>query len=63
MKRHIYPLLFDVIDDKPEWFIMYKHEPVGRWLIHYRINYEMDNCTDVGREYCRLRADLPDAST
>ena len=45
--RHINPLLFDVIDDKPEGVargvyhvIMYKHEPVGRGFIHYHINRE-----------------------
>ena len=32
--------MFDVIDYKPEGFIMYKHEPVGRGLIHYHINLE-----------------------
>ena len=25
--RHINPLMIDVIDDKPEGFIMYKYEP------------------------------------
>ena len=38
--RHINPLMFDVIDDKPESFIMYKHEPVGRGFLHYRINHK-----------------------
>ena len=38
--RHINPLMFDVIDDKPEGFIMYKHEPVGRGFIHYHINHD-----------------------
>ena len=38
--RHISPLMFDVIDDKPEGFIMYRHEPVGRGFIHYHIKYE-----------------------
>ena len=34
--------MFGVIEDKPEGFIMYKHdEPgVGRGFIHYHINYE-----------------------
>ena len=32
--------MFDVIDDKPEGFIMYKHEPVGRGFIQYHINHE-----------------------
>ena len=32
--------MFDVIHDKPEEFIMYKHEPVGRGFIHYHINHE-----------------------
>ena len=32
--------MFDVIDDKPEGFIMYKYEPVGRGFIHYHINHE-----------------------
>ena len=31
--------MFDVIDDKPEGFIMYKHEPVGLVFIHYHINH------------------------
>ena len=39
-KRHINPLLFDAIDDKPEEFIMYKHEPAGRGFMHYHINHE-----------------------
>ena len=38
--RHINPLMFDVIDDKHEGFIMYKHEPVGRGFVHYHINHE-----------------------
>ena len=38
--RHINPLMLDVKDDKPEGFIMYKHEPVGRGFIHYHINNE-----------------------
>ena len=37
--RHISPLMFDVIYDKPEGFIIYKHEPVGRGFIHYHINH------------------------
>ena len=38
--RHINPLMFDVINDKSEGFIMYKHEPVGRgFIIHYHINH------------------------
>ena len=37
--KHINPLMFDMIDDKPEGFIMYKHEPVGRGFIHYHVNY------------------------
>ena len=37
--RNISPLMFDVIYDKPEGFIMYKHEPVGRGFIHYHINH------------------------
>ena len=32
--------MFDVVDDKPEGFIMYKHEPVGRGFIHCHINHE-----------------------
>ena len=43
--------MFDVIDDKPEGFIMYKpegvrygfiykQEPVGRRFIHYHISHE-----------------------
>ena len=33
--------MFDAIDDKPEGFIMYKHEPIiGRGFIHYHINHE-----------------------
>ena len=32
--RHINPLMFGVINDKPERFIMYKHEPVGRGFIY-----------------------------
>ena len=32
--------MFDVIDDKPEGFIMYKHEPAGRGFIYYHINHE-----------------------
>ena len=32
--------MFDVVDDKPEGFIMYKHKPVGRGFIHYRIIHE-----------------------
>ena len=32
--------MFDMIDDKPEGFIMYEHEPVGRGFIHYRINHK-----------------------
>ena len=38
--RHINPLMFGVIDNKPEGFIIYKHEPVGRAFIHYHINHE-----------------------
>ena len=43
--KHINPIMFDAIDDKPkaypEEFIMYKHEPVGRGLyIDYHINHE-----------------------
>ena len=37
--RHIHPLMFDVIDDKPEGLIMYKHEPYGLVFIHYHINH------------------------
>ena len=37
--RHISPLMFDVIYDKPEGFIMNKHEPVGRGFIQYHINH------------------------
>ena len=32
--------MLDVIDDKPEEFIMYKHEPVGRGFILYHDNHE-----------------------
>ena len=39
--RHINPLMFDVIYDKPEGLIMYKHEPVGRGFIHDKINHEL----------------------
>ena len=31
--KHINPLIFEVIDDKTEEFIMYKHELVGRGFI------------------------------
>ena len=37
--RHINSHMFGVIDDKPEGFINYKHEPVGRGFIHYHINH------------------------
>ena len=39
-RRHINPLMFGVIDDKPEGFMMYKHEPVERGFIRYHINHE-----------------------
>ena len=32
--------MFGVTDDKPEGFIMHKHEPVGQGFIHYHINHE-----------------------
>ena len=38
--RHINPLMFDVIDDKPEGFIMYKHKPSGRGFMHYHIDHQ-----------------------
>ena len=38
--KHITTLIIDVIDDKPEGFIMYKHEPVGRGFIHHHIDHE-----------------------
>ena len=31
--------MFDVIDDKPEGFIVYKHEPVGQGFKHYHFNH------------------------
>ena len=38
--RRINSLMFDVKDDKPEGFIIYKHELVGRGSINYQINRE-----------------------
>ena len=32
--------MFDVIDDKPDHFIMHKHEPVGLGFIHYHVKHE-----------------------
>ena len=32
--------MFDVIYDKPEGFIMYKHEPVGRGFILYTLSHQ-----------------------
>ena len=37
---HINPRMLGVIDDKPEGFIVYKYEPVGRGFIHYHLNHE-----------------------
>ena len=39
-KTHKPAHMVDVIDDKLEGFIMYKHETVGRGFIHYHINHE-----------------------
>ena len=32
--------MFDVINDKPEGYIMYKHEPVGRGFIQYTLSHQ-----------------------
>ena len=32
--------MFDVIDDVPEGFSIYKHDPVEQGFIHYYINHE-----------------------
>ena len=41
-----------VIDDKPEGFIMYKHEPVGRGFIHYHINRERVYVLEIRGQFC-----------
>ena len=39
--RHKIPLMFDVIDDKPEQFIIHdKHQLVGRGFINYTLSHQ-----------------------
>ena len=46
--------MFDVIDDKPKGFIIYKLEPVGRGFIQYQINHERVYVLKI-RGQCRMR--------